>query len=384
MAKVKKPRVKYFTDEPMWDSIRPAMRPITVKGIERNYSYLLHSAAQWVHTEVDSAEVARAFISYADKFKVKNHKTLLKRIPDHEYYTLGKYAYIHLKGAVLPDAYYKQLDAAFVALYARAETAKQTTEESSVVESTRAVPTIQSRMRDKVGELCGDWEGKLDELVAGTFDIDKFDPYSDMKSQESEIKPNHARIILDLYRTDVAEADAVLLNKDEDVKEAYSHLTAKQRKQFRAFYQKIQDACNTIIGTGRAERKPRVKKAPSKERQVARLKYQVNDPQLAASSINPVSIIGAEQLWIYNTKSRKLGVFIADPMIKALGVKGSTITGYDSSASTWRTVRKPEIILKGVQRLPRTKLTKLYNDLTTTSTSLRPRISADTILLRVF
>ena len=94
-------------------------------------------------------------------------------------------------------------------------------------------------------------------------------------------------------------------------------------------------------------------------------------------------MVGATTLWVYNTKNRKLGVYVADSITQVLSVKGASIVGYDANKSTQKTVRKPEK-LKGADKLPRTKMQKVYDEIRATETKLNGRLNEHTILLRVF
>ena len=56
---------------------------------------------------------------------------------------------------------------------------------------------------------------------------------------QPEIKANHAKIIKDDFAAQYQEALEVVEWKDDQLKESYSFLNAKQRKQYLAFFEKI-------------------------------------------------------------------------------------------------------------------------------------------------
>ena len=188
-----------------------------------------------------------------------------------------------------------------------------------------------------------------------------------------------------MYEAEYAEAQLLVAWEDEEIKEAYSQFTgrAQDRKNFLKFYELIMTATSTLINTGKANRKPRTKKAPSKEKLVAKVKYRESDPAIGLASINPVSILEANEIWIYNSKNRKLMHYVAEPMVGGLGVKGTSIVGFDHKKSTQKTIRKPEV-LKGADKLARTKFEKLYNELTTTDTACNGRINEHCIIIKAF
>ena len=240
-------------------------------------------------------------------------------------------------------------------------------------------------MREQVSDLLGQWEGYIDDWRDGEIDHKKFDPYKEMVSHEPAIKPAHAKIIKDAFEGQLAEAREVLEFTDEDIKEAYAFWTGRkaERQKYLSFFEAIATACDTIINTGKATRKTRAKKAPSKDKLIAKLKYKESEPSLGLASINPISVLDASTLWVYNTKNRKLIKYVADPLIKVLSVKGTTITGFDEANTVQKTVRKPEV-LKGAGKLARTKFDKLFDELTTTETKANGRLNDHCILVRVF
>jgi hypothetical protein len=100
-------------------------------------------------------------------------------------------------------------------------------------------------------------------------------------------------------------------------------------------------------------------------------------------SINPVDIVGAQELWVYNSKTRKLYKYVADTLTGPLGVKGTSITGYDEVKSVGKTLRKPEEKLKEFARATKVQLRKFLEDIKATETQGNGRMNSDTVLLKV-
>jgi hypothetical protein len=109
------------------------------------------------------------------------------------------------------------------------------------------------------------------------------------------------------------------------------------------------------------------------------------------ASVNPVDVVGANELWVFNVKTRKLGKYVAsnvDPKgMKrdgtGLQVKGTTIIGYDENLSVQKTLRKPEEQLKAFKSAGKVALRKFLDDIATTDTKLNGRCNPDTVLLKV-
>jgi hypothetical protein len=86
-------------------------------------------------------------------------------------------------------------------------------------------------------------------------------------------------------------------------------------------------------------------------------------------------------LWIYNTKTRKLGKYIA-ASYKQLTIKGTSIDGFDVDKSVCKTLRKPDEKLKEFAKAGKIQLRKFLDEIKATETKLNGRISADIVLLK--
>jgi len=132
----------------------------------------------------------------------------------------------------------------------------------------------------------------------------------------------------------------------------------------------------------KVNRAPRAKKAVPAEKLVAKLKYKKTDEPLKLVSINPADIIGTSELWIFNTKTRKLGRYVAAEF-NTLGVKGTSITGFDEFKSVQKTLRKPEEKLKEFKAANKVALRKFLDEINATDTKMNGRINEETVLLKV-
>jgi hypothetical protein len=141
-------------------------------------------------------------------------------------------------------------------------------------------------------------------------------------------------------------------------------------------------ACDMLAQEAKVNRAPRKTKAVPKEKLVAKLKFMKTNEPLKLVSINPTDIIGAGELWIFNTKTRKLGKYVAAEF-NTLNVKGTTITNFNEFTSIQKTIRKPEEKLKEFKAAGKVQLRKFLDDINATDTKLNGRINEDTILLKV-
>lgn len=137
-----------------------------------------------------------------------------------------------------------------------------------------------------------------------------------------------------------------------------------------------------LMQEAKVNRAPRAKKAVPAEKIVGKLKYMKTNEPLKLVSINPADILGAKELWVYNTKNRKLGRYIAKEYSE-LGVKGASIINFDENLSVQKTVRKPEEKLKEFKAAGKVALRKFLDDINATDTKLNGRLNEETVLLKV-
>jgi hypothetical protein len=99
-------------------------------------------------------------------------------------------------------------------------------------------------------------------------------------------------------------------------------------------------------------------------------------------SINPAEIIGASQLWIFNTKNRKLGVYNTLDA-EGLSVKGTTIINFDEVKSVMKTLRKPETILPEIIKGGKVYMRNVMTTINSVEMQMNGRINKDIVILRV-
>ena len=265
------------------------------------------------------------------------------------------------------------------------EQGKNDKDEETVVEvkSTTVQPSIQERVKEAAYRMTEEIEDAIEGFQTDpeTFDPKAFKMLNLLKGKE--VKAAHARIIKGFYSKDLAELELLASGKaDEQLREGYSHRTKKQVKNLIAFYQEIMMACDMLAQEAKVNRAPRKTKAVPKEKLVAKLKYMKTNEPLKLVSINPVDIIGCSELWIFNTKTRKLGKYVASEF-NTLNIKGTTITNFDEFKSVQKTVRKPEEKLKEFKAAGKVQLRKFLDDINATDTRMNGRINEDTVLLKV-
>jgi len=231
-------------------------------------------------------------------------------------------------------------------------------------------PSIQERVKERVQDIIGDVEALIDTG-------DKFNMYEWL--QKNEIPAMHANKIADFYQPLIEEYSTVL-NGD---KEGYEHYTKKQMQDKHQIISDLLNDCRRFAGNVKKARAPRKKKAPSTEKLLKHFTYLKAYNEYKLQSIDPSTIIGAQELWTFDTKSNKLTVFRARGPA-GLTIKRTAVDGYDVDTSlTKRFGRNTEETLKKVLSGGKIVLRKLMDEISAGPTNFTDRINSTSILLKV-
>lgn len=268
----------------------------------------------------------------------------------------------------------------FVKQVVRAAIAEAEPEAIETSTSVKAyMPTIQDRLNEKTSEIIGELEGMYDDVSLNIKTA--FKPY-DFLTGNNVVQSQLGKYET-LFNARRAELESAQGKEDAQLTEGYKHYKAADFKRIISWIDALLAAIEQYRGVKKATKKARVKKAPSKEKVIAKLKYCKTDPVLKLVSMNPADIIGATELWVYNIKTRKLGKYIADSIQGPLGVKGTSLVGFDEAKSVCKTLRKPAETLKEFAKSGKIQLRKFLDEIKATETKMNGRISADIVLLKV-
>ena len=384
MPRKKQARSIYVTKEPDWKALR------LIEGQEER-DKAFDSCEYFARTEISSkkkAEAARKWIKNDSGWSKDEIKTILAN-PDWAFSSSSAFFIYSKIGYIAESTMKYTLKRKEEWLRRGAECLKEK-EEKAAEKKSKPVISIQDRMKMQINDICAEFEYFIDLLIDGEKTVNQFDPYKMLIAYQPEIKGPHAKLIKEDFEKQFEEAQEVKAWKDDDIKEAYAHMDAKMRKAFVEVFEKINTACDTIIQTKATTRKARKPKARSKETIVKKMKFQVNDSDLGIASIHPTEVVNANELWVYNTKTRKVGVYHArnkDPRgmgRDGLTVKGTTIQDFDEDQSIQKTLRKPAEQIQNWTGKAKTKFAKAFEEVKTTPIKLNGRMNDNTIILRAF
>jgi hypothetical protein len=108
--------------------------------------------------------------------------------------------------------------------------------------------------------------------------------------------------------------------------------------------------------------------------------------ELGLKSVHPAKIIGADTVYLFNTRLRKMFKYVAiDGM--TLTVKGTTLQNFDTAKSGSKTIRKPEVYfspMSGWEDMTKRPFNKLFDEVKSVLAKAPGRISSDMIIVKVF
>jgi hypothetical protein len=363
---------KWLGQEPSWTNQE------TMSDAEKNSALI--GAFNWYAYFVDTKQCRTFLLEYMQGVgRSKDEIALIKSLTDSEFNSqTGKIARMMSRGLIPTENVKQKFVEQFKELLLKA---KELSAEKQVVVSvsTAPAPSIQDRIRDKAGEEIGELEGIVDDFVMNkcksTIDIEN---YLKGRNLSSVV----AKKICDHYVGVSEEVMDAINGVDEQLVEGYSNFKKPELKRYKDFLDSIVVATNNLSVTNKPVRKKRKVKEKPASVLVSKVKYMKDFAELGLTSVPPEKMIGALQVWTFNTKTRTLSVYNAYNA-KGLSVKGTTLQNFEESTSISKRLRKPEVTLKDVLGGGKIILRKLMGDLSTKESPATGRINEDTIIVRV-
>lgn len=326
----------------------------------------------WYAQNKDSKDALKYSCDYFKKnFKLDAASVLKEQLP-----TFGFVCRILSNGGSLSEDNRKWFDVEVAKIKNQLKAKPEVIE---VVKEKNNVISIQDRIRDKASECIAELEGQVDDLVTSAFKSN-VSPYSIFNTMN--IKDAQTKYIVEWAKNNRNQYDEVLNTDDKDLKEAYSNFTKPQLKRIVGYFDQVILDCQKVSGNSVKSRKPRKRKVKTPDQLVTKLNFMKEFPDLNLKSIEPTSIIGVMQLWIYNTKTRKLGLYHADDA-GGLSIRGSSIINFSESKSVQKKLRKPEVTIPDVLTGGKVFMRTAMENIRAVESPLNGRINKDTILLKI-
>lgn len=186
------------------------------------------------------------------------------------------------------------------------------------------------------------------------------------------------------YASNIGDLKAVF-NGDEELAENYAYMTRVQLRKYLNILESIKSVCDSYCNANKAitvvkPRKTYTKKVKPASVVAKNVKFMVESPELGIKSVLPSKIVGAKEVWVFNTRYRKLAIYrTADG--KELSVKGTTIIGFDEALSSAKAIRKPEWV-KELMGHSKAAFNKAYGAINTKIQAVTGRINEDCVIVK--
>jgi hypothetical protein len=363
--------VVFWGGEPEWEPFHPLD---TIAEKQEHADTWMGHALSWYNAMTDEKNKKNYLVAYAQKY-MPEFVDSIESVPVNEFVSGPGHTYAAVGRSVLRGAILRSKYVTRVHDYIR-QLASKYGKKLKMDE-----PKIEYvvKVRDpKVTECISTVDGMLDEFGFGHPRL-KF-PTASMADAvlKAGATPSQKTKVYEKFSSMVIELQQVLNGSDVELKEAYG---AESKANIQKVFNWLTGPVSEGIVQNTRPRKARKKKEKTPAQLLKKFSYQKSDPELNVFSIDPENILGAQQLWIFNTKTRKLGVYYAKDD-GGLKVYRKSIDNYDETKSVCKKVRKPKEIVPQVASLGKVAMRHFLDEIRATESPLNSRISETVLLLR--
>jgi|SRR5687768_1543768 len=348
--------------------------PIVTEG---NYQLEMTKALSWYNAFEEDKTKRKWARTFCEKNGlVKELDLINSEAPDYLFSQIGPIMRLRSRGQFVSDTHWKKILEKIEFVRGYNEQKKNDQEE---LERKRGVKKAVDKTKILTDQCFDRINGVIDEFIT-TKEKSNFDLKSYLTS--NNIPNSIIKSIGDeIQKTSKELSDIDYTDPENQLAEGYSNFTKSEIKKFQALIDGMVNSCKDKLVNERKPRKQKQVKAKPAAVLVANLPYMksiiVGGTEL--KSINPESIVGAKELWIYETAARKIRVYRSE---QGMSVHKARILGYDEATSHEKKVRKPETFF--TTSLAKKTLTDTYNGLSTNEQRINPRTNENVILLKVF
>ena len=361
--------VKAYGDEPSWEG---------VKVTDPNYREFYTCALNWGNSAFENSVLREVALKF---FKDDPEKEFLKDLPEYAFHSIGLQCWLRLANAPLLPENETFFSDCLSDLKIQHEKFK---EENDKLKAEKEIESLENK------KLSAEQEAKV-AYVEVMSELDNMIVKNDVRSDEvydllrkKTLSLATLRLLQNHYSENVEDADKF------NIKNLKPNMTVKKYvNNLRDYSAAIVMQVAKILNNTKAEqkldktRRPRRKKIKPVNMQIKNLQFKERDESLKVVSIPPTSLVHAQTLVVFNTKTRKVGMYYAKN-VDGLTIKGTTIQNYDEEKSTQKTLRKPEEMIPHLTELSVKRYEKVFEGIKAVETKMTGRVNSDTLLLKVF
>jgi hypothetical protein len=352
---------KFIGDEPTWTDVTVA---------EEKYGSELLRGLNWHNYCASDKDYVKYLEAWIKQYRPKTAKQDIATWRDVSMMnkTLCIMARLHMQGFPLSDKHFNQLND-YVA-----EVTKPVKRTRNVTTSTVKRPTIQDRIRQQVSTVLSDLDVRVDDAFDGNLASIE-DISGDILSKG--FKGPQLKLVQEYLNRNLIEWQEAYAGEDEQLVEGYAYVGKRNFKKIIDAFSAVLDSISQQSTRIKAQR-IRKRKPVDKKKMVSKLRY-LKDWE-GIPSKNPVDIIGANMVWVYDTKKRRLGYYEAE-VKDSLYVKGNKIQGFKVTCE--KILRKPEEQLTMVAGLRKNQTVNWFDTIKAKCKVMSGRMTLDTLILRI-
>ena len=364
----KRKRSTYVLTEPDWSKYQSITD-------EQQREKAFQELGYFVHYEIADKTLIKSFKEWMRKKSGwdKQDITNILKLTDSTFSHVGKYAFIESKVGYMPTSCVEFIEKKKEP-WARkgAEKIEASEEKPKVVRIRENLPNALEYIEKCVDDFIETGKVPVNWNVVSTCGLNR--------AETQELFD-----ILGGWKGELEELQTVrqMTNRsdwDEQLVEGYSHISKPNTKKLIQMYTDVE---TSVMQSQQAKKITRIrKKRPTdKNKVVKRLRFLKEFKELDIVSINPVDIIGSSEVWYYDVKRKRLGVYASD-FAGGLGVKGTAIENYGTT-SYEKTVRKPEEVIPKFMACRINGLHKFMESVRGKKMTVRTRVQPNSVLLKV-
>jgi hypothetical protein len=372
-----------FGKEPTWEE---------ADNTDENFKTRVISALNWANGVLTHEQLKRQTIEYL----ISNDRPVgnLEFLDDWKFANVGKTAWLLNNGCPLQESWSERFDATINTLYQDTHTPEETdTSNIQLVKPTRMqvkaannnkkIEEAISFVEDLVDNAVISGEEVNDSQVYHKFTGDKLDEKV-AKHVYEQLTSKHHDLVKEVSSLEsLTEEEKIQQFDDESAYESYFRNIEDNIQSLVSVINQVSSYLGNKKSLKKSERKLGSKmKAKRIEQQMQNLNFKVQDASYKVISINPTAIVGSQTLLAFNTKTRKLSIYVASTE-EGLSVKGTTIQNYDEKLSIQKIIKDKDM-LSQFQAGNIRRVEVLLDGIRAKYSEVTGRMNEHTVLLKVF
>lgn len=362
---------KILTSEPLVSTLDPS---------SDNYVISLMRINNWYSLDKTRGDAYKYFTQYVKHTMPGSSKIFAEVDEKDVHMTYGWMARMLLQGANIRADHLAGFNAELNRLLEIGK--KRLESKKNVIQVTTPVavvkrPSIQDAIKEKASEYIGELEGVVDEFCT---EDKEFNLYNHLKG--NQIPAPYTAFVKSWAVKKLDQWNEVAESKDSQVVEGYSNFPKRKITKIVKLFESFVEDCDKYGQFKKANRKVKTTREKPAIAQIKSLKYKLKDDDLGLTSVKALDLVGAEQVWLFNTKTRKLSVYTSEST-KGMTVKGTTLQNWSPEKSKQKTLRKPEEQIKDLLSSGKVKLRTFLDNIKSKEQAVNGRINIDTIILKI-